>query len=202
MSLRPLRAVLFDLDGVLVDSHDAWFHVLNVTATSFGAPHITRDQLDAAFGQGIAEDQRVFYPQATVEQIRDAYDAAMPESLAHMTTNPEALDALTGLGARGLRRAIVTNTQTSLAEAILTTCELREQVDAISAMELDTKEKPDPDLVLRALAAVGAGADEAIMLGDSKFDRMAAEAAGVRFVFYDFCAGTSLRDTLGSSGVL
>ncbi len=200
--MEQLRAVLFDLDGVLVDSHDAWFHVLNVTAASFGAPRITRDQLDDAFGQGLAEDQRVFYPQATVQQIRDAYDAAMPESLVHMTTNPEALDALTSIGARGLRRAIVTNTQTSLADAILTTCGLRDEVDAISAMELDTKEKPDPDLVLRALAAVGVAAGEAIMLGDSKFDRMASEAAGVRFVFYDFCAGTSLHETLVSEGVL
>jgi len=202
VSAQSLRAVLFDLDGVLVDSHDAWFHVLNVAADGFGAPRITRDQLDAAFGQGIAEDQRVFYPQATVEQIRDAYDAAMPDSLAHMTTNPEALDALADIGARGMRRAIVTNTQTSLAEAILTACGLRAQVDAVSAMELDTKEKPDPDLVLRALAAVEVEAAEAVMLGDSKFDRMASEAAGVRFVFYDFCAGTSLRKTLTSEGVL
>ncbi len=51
-----IRAVLFDLDGVLVDSYEVWFPLLNACARELGCPAIDRDRFRDAWGQGVQED--------------------------------------------------------------------------------------------------------------------------------------------------
>src|SRR5215813_6313619 len=64
-----LRAVLFDLDGVLVESRAVWFEVMRAIARKFGYSEISAEQMRRAWGQGIAEDVRMFYPGLTVEEL-------------------------------------------------------------------------------------------------------------------------------------
>ena len=61
------RAVLFDLDGVLVDSREAWFEAMSRVAKELQAPAIARERFDATFGQGVDADIEAFYPGVTAE---------------------------------------------------------------------------------------------------------------------------------------
>ncbi len=192
-----MRAVLFDMDGVLVDSFDTWLGVLHAVAAELGTEPVTDEQLRGAFGQGIEEDTRTFFPGSTPEQLRALYDASMPRYLDRMVANPQALDVLQGLGARGISRAIVTNTQTSLAERILLGCGLREEVDLVSAAEPGVPEKPDPAMLLKACEAFGVRPADALMVGDTDYDEQAAVAAGIPFLHYDLRAGEDLAAALG-----
>ncbi len=56
-----LRAVLFDLDGVLVDSYRVWFHLLNGAAKELGYPPISPEVFQSCWGQGIEADVEKFF---------------------------------------------------------------------------------------------------------------------------------------------
>ena len=70
---RRLAAVLYDLDGVLIDSSDAWFRVVLAARAHFGYPPIEREAFDLTFGQGADQDVRQFYPRQTPGEIREFY---------------------------------------------------------------------------------------------------------------------------------
>lgn len=192
----PFRAVLFDLDGVLVDSFEVWLAVVNDARVRFGFPPVTREGLAPIFGQGLSDDLKNLYPGRTRAEIVAAYDDAMPRWIGRMTLNPEARAALEDLAARGLKRAVVTNTQASLAGIVLRTVGLEAHVDALVAVAPGVREKPAPDLLLRALHLLEAAPHEALMVGDSDYDRQAAEAAGTAFLRYEIRKGTSLGAAL------
>ena len=62
MGAPSVRAVLFDLDGVLIDSWEVWFRVLNAAAAEWGYAAISRETFAGAWGQGLAADQERFFP--------------------------------------------------------------------------------------------------------------------------------------------
>lgn len=203
MSAPPradVRAVLFDLDGVLVDSFEVWLAVVNAACERFGRPAVSRERLGEIFGQGIEDDARNLYPGRTAAEIRAAYDEALPRSLVHMRVNVEAAATLDALGRRRIRRAIVTNTQPSLADLVLRTVGLAQHVDAWVAPGPGLRGKPAPDMLTKALALTGAGPEQALMVGDTDYDERAAKAAGVRFLRYDLRSG--LRLSVALAGVL
>jgi HAD superfamily hydrolase (TIGR01509 family) len=199
-ALPRLRAVLFDLDGVLVDSFETWLGIVNDAADRFGTPHLDRDHLARIFGQGIAEDARSLYPGHTMEEIRAAYEAAMPKYVDRMQVNPEAHAVLDDLRDRGIGRAVVTNTQDTLVTDILAVTGLSRRIDAVAAMAPGRREKPHPDLLLEALEALEVPISEAIMVGDTHYDEDAARAADVTYLHYELRSGASLSSALKTVG--
>jgi HAD superfamily hydrolase (TIGR01509 family) len=191
-----VRAVLFDMDGVLVDSFEVWLGVVNATARRFGHPEVTRERLLAIFGQGIADDMRNLYPGRSRDEILAAYDEAMPGCLARITVNPEAADSLALLRTHGVRRAVVTNSQTSIAGSVLRLVGLEAHLDTWTGVSGGLKEKPAPDLLLHALRVLGTKPQDALMVGDTDYDEEAAKAAGTRFLRYEIRKGTSLKAAL------
>lgn len=188
------------MDGVLIDSFGIWLAVVNAAALELGYPAISRAAMEDAFGQGLEEDVRRFYPGATVDDVRAAFSRAMPGHLHEVRVDPEAGGVLRELGRQGLRRAVVTNTQDDLAGAVLVAAGLADEVDFVSALAPGVREKPAPDLVLRALEALGVDAGDAGMVGDTEFDARAAEAAGVPFLHHRMGHHGSLREHLISRG--
>ena len=113
-----------------------------------------------------------------------------------MTVNPEARRTLEGLRAQGLKCAIVTNTQASLAGLVLETVGLAAHVDACVAVVAGLREKPAPDLLQRALYLLEVAPAQALMVGDTDYDAQAAQAAGTPFLRYEIRRGASLWSAL------
>jgi methenyltetrahydrofolate cyclohydrolase len=180
------KAVLFDLDGVLIDSHDAWFEVVNDAARSLGAPAITRERFRGVWGQGISADVQHLYPGRTHDDVAAAYARAMPARTASIAVNPDAATVLDALRSRGVRTACVTNTQPDLARAILEGTRLLSRFDVAESPRPGVREKPAPDMLLSALSRLGVAAADALMVGDSRYDEEAARAAGVAFLRFDW----------------
>ena len=186
------RAFLFDLDGVLVDSFDAWFVVVNDAAKRFGAPAIGPDAFRSIWGQGVSADVQHLYPGRTHAEVEAVYSEALPRHRDKVRVNPEAAATLDALAARGLARACVTNTQEGLARAVLSATGLHGRFEAVVGVVEGRREKPAPDLLLLAAAKIAVPPRRAVMVGDSRYDAEAAAAARVPFLHYDQRTGASL----------
>lgn len=175
-------AVLFDMDGVLIRSEEAWLRVLEDAGRRFRGRPVTREEFAPTFGQGTAEDVRVFGLRCTPAELDAFYVEHLPAYAGEVWVNPDARELLEALASRGLRRAVVTNTVSALARALLGAARLLDFFEVLACSDLVVHAKPAPDLVLYALGRLGVAPGAALMVGDSRFDRGAAQAAGVRFV--------------------
>ncbi len=196
------RAVLFDLDGVLIDSQEAWYQAMAAATEVFGAPPLSRERFTAAFGQSIADDVEQFYPGRTLEEVEGWLVANFGDHVDHVRFMPGGPEVFAALAAHGLRTAVVTNTPHALARQLLARGGLRPET--VVGTDDVAQPKPAPDCVLAALAWLEVPAGEALLLGDSRFDSAAAGAAGVRFVGYGYPAQetiTSLLELLPLCGI-
>jgi phosphoglycolate phosphatase/AHBA synthesis associated protein len=177
-----MNAVLFDMDGVLVRSEEVWFRVVEAAGVRFRGRAVTREEFFPTFGQGTAADIPVFGLTCTVAELDAFYVAEFVKHLGSMWVNPEAAPLLERLVGRGLRVAVVTNTVAPLTKAILEHAGLAGWFSVRATADRVAHAKPAPDLVRLALAELSVEPARAVMVGDSRFDREAARAAGVRFV--------------------
>lgn len=197
--LRPApRGVLFDLDGVLIDSEQAWLEVMQRCREALGYGPLSRAEFVATFGQGIQADQAMFFPRHSVHEIDTLYAQTFLDVIDRVATLPDAQTVLASLRTRGLLLAVVTNSPRRLAEAILQRKQLAAPLHALAAAG-EAPDKPAPDLLWLALERLGLQPREALYVGDSDCDRVAARAAGVTMAGFGIAADLelgSLRELL------
>jgi phosphoglycolate phosphatase len=184
---RPLRALVFDLDGTLVDSAGDLRAALDHALIARGRPTLDTRDVQAMTGDGIAKlVERGFAAtggvpdapalRAAVDDVLAAY-AARP--VAETVPYPGVVEALTGFRAAGLRMAICTNKVTGLSRLIIEALGLDVFFDIVIGGDSLPQRKPDPEPVLACLAAMEVGPEEAMFVGDSRNDLLAARAAGL-----------------------
>jgi phosphoglycolate phosphatase/AHBA synthesis associated protein len=181
-ALSTPKAILFDMDGVLLDSKEAWVHTVSAAGRRFRGREIPREEFLPTFGQGTASDVRTFGLSCTTAELDQFYVEEMPRHAEHVWVDPEAAPLLRALRERGLRLSVVTNTVSPLAQRLLEAAKLRELFDFVACADQVPRAKPAPDLARHACAQLGVAPAEAWMIGDSRFDRGCASAAGVRFI--------------------
>jgi HAD superfamily hydrolase (TIGR01509 family) len=175
------KAVLFDLDGVLVDTYEVWFCLINDVALRLGYPAVGREAYRASWGQGIETDVSHFYPRHTVEEILREYARSYGDHLSHLRVMEGAPEALRSLA---LPKAVITNSPTALAERALSVAGLDGHFRTVVGCDQVASSKPAPDEVLEACRRLGVRPEESLVVGDSRFDEGAARAAGAPFVWF------------------
>ncbi|MFN7951225.1 MAG: HAD-IA family hydrolase [bacterium] len=177
---RGPRAVLFDMDGVLVESYEVWFHLIDGASRDLGYAPVSREAFHASWGQGVDADVATFFPRHGVDEIERYYTLHFRDHGEHLRIDPAAAPVLAELRQRGVRTAVITNTPRELAREILAIASLRPDV-VVGGNDV-ARAKPAPDMVERACELLAVARGEAIVVGDSRFDEEAARGAGVRFV--------------------
>jgi phosphoglycolate phosphatase/AHBA synthesis associated protein len=181
-SVALVRAVLFDLDGVLVKSEEAWYRTVEESGRRFRGSPVTRAEFDPTFGQGTAADVQVFGLKCTPAELDTFYIEQFPRYLESVWVNPDAAGLLVHLEAQGVARALVTNTVGPLAAVLLEHGKLARHLEVRATSDRVPRAKPAPDLVLLACRELGISPADAALVGDSRYDRDAARAAGARFI--------------------
>ncbi len=180
--MPALRAVLFDLDGVLVDSYEAWYNVVSAAARHFCKPDVTRERFEKCWGQGLDADMREFFPGCELQQVQAFYENHLLDYGDDIRVHEGAASTLERLRDAQVRRGIVTNTPTDLARDILAWAGLIGIVDVTVGASPDITPKPAPDVILCACRELDVEPAQILVVGDSAFDEQAAEAARARFV--------------------
>ncbi|MHC4660811.1 MAG: HAD family hydrolase [Planctomycetota bacterium] len=177
-----IKAVLFDMDGVLIDSYRAWFEVVNAAARHYGKNEITPQQFEKAWGQSTEADVEKFFQGCTILEIEEYYRAHFTEFHRYITIMPGAHEAIRGLRERGIKTALITNSWAPLAKDVLEKLEI--ECDILIGDGDVEKSKPAPDMIFKACELLGVDIPEVIFVGDSNYDLEAARSAGVRFIAF------------------
>ncbi len=182
--LGPLRIVVFDLDGTLIDSLPDIAHAVNEVRRAHAASPTPLEQIRAAIGDGarvlagrVFGDLREVGEEAILGEFLAEYERCSVENLEPWRTgSQELLDLLTG---HGLELAILSNKPLALTERILENTEARSQFVLVRGPENSPAAKPDPLALLDIIASRGFAPTEACFVGDSIVDFATGRAAGV-----------------------
>jgi HAD superfamily hydrolase (TIGR01509 family) len=183
------KAILFDLDGVLVDTYEVWFQLLNEVARRHGYPPVDADSYRKSWGQGIEVDVKLYYTRHTVEQIRDEYARYYGDFLHHLKVMEGADRTLRSLPQP---KAVITNSPVGLARRALALAKLDGHFKTVVGCDEVPRSKPAPDGVLEACRRLGVVPEDALLIGDSRFDEGAAQSAGVPFRWFTSFAALKL----------
>ena len=184
--MKPLKAVLLDVDGTLVDSNDAhaqaWLEVFQRN----GYP-VTFEWVRELIGKG--GDKLVPEVTGLEDGSHEAKRLAKERSalfsrdyLPQLRPFPGAEALLRRLHERGLTLVVASSANEDELRPLLEVCGALPFVQHRTSSDDANHSKPDPDIVQVALRKAGCSAGEAIMLGDTPYDVQAAAKAGVRAI--------------------
>lgn len=174
-----LRAILFDLDGVLADSRRSAAKNIVDSLGKFG--HKVRMKDVYAQLTGITTRQIIWalFPKMGEKECKKVRDevARRDPSVWKMIKRTKMCAALPKI-AKKYKVAIATNRRTS-GHGVVRHLGLKKYVREVITV-LDGRPKPAPDMLLVALKRLGAKKSEAVFFGDSEIDMQAGKRAGIR----------------------
>jgi len=184
-------AVVFDLDGTLVDSRGPFVRSMNHTFEAYGRPTLTAEELhpylgpptQETFGKLFAETPEVIGE--AIEFYRSYFGSLGSEGT---TVYPGLRELLTSLQGR-ISLAIATSKLLSMSEQVLEELELRSFFDVVCGPAAGVTDEPKVVTLGRALDQLG-GPQRAVMIGDRMYDVLGAAALGLPTIGVLWGAGT------------
>ncbi len=191
---------LFDMDGTLLDTLADLTAAVNHTLEQYGYPRRTIEQVRKGLGNGAVKLMAAMLPQGEetpgfADIMRDYRAWYQAHACVETCPYPGVPEMLKRLRQRGCKVAIVSNKPHGAA------CELAERffpgVPTFGERP-ETPRKPAPDMVFHALAALGAGKENAVYVGDSEVDVQTARNAGLPVIGVAW--GFRGREALAAAG--
>ncbi|HTC38453.1 MAG TPA: phosphoglycolate phosphatase [Steroidobacteraceae bacterium] len=178
-----LRAVLFDLDGTLLDTAPDMVGALNALRREELLAPLPYESIRSAVSHGAARVVKAGFPDASPENAQqlqrrflEIYRGALSRETRLFPGMGEALDALTRWG---IKSGIVTNKAAWLTEPLLEEMGLRERFACVVSGDTLAERKPHPMPLLHAAALAEVSPGECIYVGDAERDVQAAHAAAM-----------------------
>lgn len=204
MKSEKTKAVIFDLDGTLLDTLCDLCDSTNDALDAIGAPRRTIDEVRSFVGNGIRMLMLRAVPGGDTNPLFDtamnAFVASYKKNCANKTKPYEGIpELLSELSADGYKLAVVSN-KADFAVKMLVRDYFGDVISvAIGERENEgIKKKPAPDTVIAALRELGCEKENAVYVGDSEVDIMTAKNAGMRCISVGW--GFRSREELEAAG--
>jgi len=189
MPIEP-RAVIWDVDGTLVDTAELHFAAWVRLAGEMGRP-FSRDDFAATFGRRNPEIIRFLFRQEfsdaevlDIGERKETYYRAAAEQGVRLL--PGVREMLAGLHARGVQQAVGSSAPRGNLDLILRITDSRHYFDAIVGMEDTQRGKPDPQVFLVAADKLGVPPGRCVVFEDAVAGVEAAKAGGMKCVAVTF----------------
>jgi phosphoglycolate phosphatase len=191
---RPFDAVVFDLDGTLVDTAPDLCAHLNEMLAELGRPGLELAEIRPMIGDGARALLRRGLESSGGLPASADLDALFLEFLTRYTACPlrfgtiydGVLPVLEALRAAGVRLGVCTNKAQAPSDRLLAELDLERYFPVIVGGDSLTVRKPDPGHLRTVIERLGAAPSRAVMIGDSENDLLAARAAGLPCVLVSF----------------
>jgi HAD superfamily hydrolase (TIGR01509 family) len=188
MKLAP-SAILFDMDGVLVDSLDAWWKALNNALQRFKHEEITRDEfIQTYWGHDLKANLKRLHLNPEIAQF---CNITYGNHLDYITIYPDTKNTLKSLGT--YKKAIITNTPSDCTRQILQKFGIEQYFEAIITSDDVVRSKPDPEIVFEACERLGVDVTTVLLIGDTESDVKAGKAAGCTVVGLNIPADITIQ---------
>lgn len=192
LQASPVRLVLFDLDGTLIDSVPQLFKAVNGALQESDLPAVSLTQVASWIGNGAdmllrrawaRSSTPPAWPETLAHSLRQAFDRHYQAGLGKdFSLFPGVTSTLRQLRATGLAMAIVTNKPHPFVAPLLQQAGLADCFDLVLGGDVLPQRKPDPAPLLHVCQQLGYTPAQSLMVGDSRNDILAAQAAGMRSV--------------------
>ncbi len=209
-NLHPLRAVVFDLDGTLVDTLPDIAQALNRALVEESRAELTEAEIAPMVGDGAARLVERAFAASGPALDENTYAGLVQRFLALYSAQlsgrsapyPGVVAALEALRADGLRLGVCTNKPLGLSRTLLADLDLARFFATVCGGDSLAVKKPDGRHLLAPIADLGARAETAVMVGDNANDVAAARAAQVPVLLVGYGYSTSPVRTLGADALI
>lgn len=184
----PFKAVIFDMDGVIVDSEICYKEEMRAFAAHLGIA-VGENELNAQVGASFQDFKRLIVDwfsrageSCSLEEglaSFEAWAAGNPPFDYAALLNPGVRETLEGLRAQGVRTALASSSPMESIENVLSACGLADMFEVIVSGEQFRESKPNPEIYLHTLDLLGLPARECCCVEDSVPGIMAGLAAGL-----------------------
>lgn len=182
--MSKIKAVLFDMDGVLIDAKDWHYEALNRALGLFGMEISKYDHLTTFDGLPTKVklqilSKRFFLPESLhpfINDVKQSYTAELVHQRCHPMFHHEY--ALSKLRQREYKIAVCSNSIRKTIELMMEKAELLPYIDMIVSNEDVIKSKPDPEMYLTAINKFGLKPEECIVVEDNPNGIQAGKASG------------------------
>ena len=184
--MTTLQAVVFDMDGLLLDTERLALAAFELTCTHFSLGD-QRAVFNRCVGTSHVRGTEVLHEGLGHRVDAGAFRQVWDERYAEITTRPIPLkagvrDMLATLSRRGIPAAVATSTRTAQAQRHLRHTGILESFAVVIGGDQVERGKPYPDIYLKAVETLGASAEACLALEDSENGVRAAVAAGLRVI--------------------
>lgn len=185
-----MKAVIFDLDGVIVDSEPIHFHVDQLVLSDRVGMKVTSEYLEKYVGmtnpamwRAIIQEHRL---SNTVEELIEHQLSLKLKLLNELTITPikgipELIQALSG---QEIPLGIASSSPRKFIEGVLTKFNIQDAFNAVVSGEEVQNGKPSPDVYVEAARMIGISPDQCVVIEDSRNGVLAAKGAGMKCVGY------------------
>jgi HAD superfamily hydrolase (TIGR01509 family) len=189
--MRPdaaVDAVIFDMDGVLVDTEHLWDEVREVLTEEWGGRY-TPEAQEAMMGMSSLEWSRYLHETVGLREQPEVINAEVVRRMlaryeVDLPVVPGAIEAVTQLAEQGLTLALASSSNRELIDAVLRQLDLTALFDVTVSSEEVPRGKPAPDVYLEAARRLGVEPGRCAAVEDSASGIRAAHAAGMRVIAY------------------
>jgi HAD superfamily hydrolase (TIGR01509 family) len=181
---RPIEAVVFDMDGVLLDSEPIW-RAIEIEVFGRVGIELREEDLLRTMGVRIADVVRLWHERhpwadPPIERIADEIVERVADTIERESSLADgAVEAIDRLRDRGLPLALASSSPMRLIEAVLRMGRLEDRFDVVLTGEAEEHGKPAPDVYLSAARALGVPPERCLAIEDSINGVRAAKAAGM-----------------------
>lgn len=182
--MPEIKAIVFDMDGVLVDAKDWHYEALNRALNLYGKNISREEHLSVYDGlptkkklEMLSERHGFDIPlHQVINDLKQMYTLDLVEVYCEPSTGH--IEALSRLKEEGYRLGVASNSVRNSVETMMKRCELSEYLDVMLSNEDVKNAKPAPDIYLKAAEKLGVLPGECLVLEDNKNGIEAARAAG------------------------
>jgi len=204
MTSHKIRAVLFDVDGTLVDSNDAHAHAWVAAFTEFGIP-VEFAEVRRRIGMGGDKlmpdlsglDEESPLGSAVATRRGEIF---VDRFLPLLKPFPESGRLIAELKARGHTVVAASSAKRDELKHLLAIAGAQTLMDGSTSSDDASNSKPDPDIIHAALKRAQASSADAVMIGDTPYDIEASRRAGIAVIAFR-CGGWTDEDLAGATAI-
>jgi phosphoglycolate phosphatase len=180
------KAVLFDLDGVLVDSYETTITYFQESLSHFGYPKPAKEAFLPLMGYRSLDMIKKLLPDISEEKLTEIFSYSQELSLQYASKIPlfpnakEALEHIAGRYKTGL----ITSRGKETTKVILNHHAMTKYFLLVIDRDDIINHKPHPEGLLKAMTFLNVTSDEAVYIGDTAVDAEAAKAAGIPSIIF------------------